>query len=103
MIDGSSTLSVTIVGDAILDDVIMIMDSLKLINPVNTVNTVKLGMLGNFKTYTYDIPLKMTEITEKRRALMEKVQRESTRLLALYTHGDWMQVFVFRRSSFKPR
>lgn len=94
-------LHVTIVGEAILDDVQMILEELNLVNPVNQVNAVNRGTLGNFKTFTYDIPIALPEVTEKRRAFMEKVQRESTKLLALYTHGDWMQVYVFRRSAFK--
>ena len=100
-VDSSSILRVTIVGDAILDDVNMILEDINLVNTVNTVNMPVLGSLGNFKTYTYEFPISMNEITEKRRSLMEKVQRESTKLLALYTHGDWMQVYIFRRSAFK--
>ena len=63
---------------------------------INKVNQVNTGMLGNLKTLTYALELSMDELIEARRKLMEEMEKDNTRMMPMYVHGDWMRIFVFK-------
>ena len=85
-------LKVTIVGQDISKEVVVIFDELGL----NAFNTIKTGMLGNLKTLTYTFEIPDEEVIDKRKKLMDELARHDTRLMPMYVHGDWMRVFVFK-------
>lgn len=89
----SRNLLITIVGGGLKDDVEFIFGKLS-INPVNTVNE---SMLGNFKTLTYEIPLKEDDIIDKRRLFIQKLTEYSPKTMVLFECGDWMHVYIFKR------
>lgn len=67
---------------------------------VNQLNPVNRGRLGNFKTLTYSIDIPRDEVIETRRKIMSVLAEESTHLLAMYPHGEWMHVYIFDRRTF---
>jgi predicted amino acid-binding ACT domain protein len=67
---------------------------------INQLNPVNRGRLGNFKTLTYSIDIPRDEVIETRRKIMSALAEESTHLLAMYPHGEWMHVYIFDRRVF---
>lgn len=63
---------------------------------INTVNQINTGMLGNLKTLTYIAEIEESDVIEKRKNLMNAMAKDCMRLMPLYTHGDWMRIFVFK-------
>lgn len=63
------------------------------LNPADQVNT---GMLGNLKMLTYFFEIPEKDVIEKRAKFMTEMAKDTTRLMPLYVHGDWMRVFVFK-------
>lgn len=85
-------LKVTVIGK----DLFKIVERYMELVGLNTVNTVKNGMLGNLTTLTYEIEVKGNEVIKKRAELMEKMAEDSMRLMPMYVHGDWMRIFVMK-------
>lgn len=69
---------------------------------INRVNPVNEGRLGNFRTLTYETDIPDDDLIYKRREFMGGVAEEDG-LLALYEHGDWLNVYIFGRWAFKSR
>lgn len=63
---------------------------------INAVNQINTGMLGNLKTLTYIAEIEESDVIEKRKSLMNAMAEDCMRLMPLYTHGDWMRIFVFK-------
>lgn len=94
-------LTVTVVGNDIYDQVIAaIKEACIRINPVNP---VKQGRLGNFMTLTVTCSIPDDEIITKRRTFMDILCKEGSNLTAMYEHGDWMRVYIFKKTAWKSR
>ena len=85
-------LRVTVVGQDLFK---LVEDIFELIG-LNRVNQVNTGMLGNLKILTYMFEIPEQEVIDKRKKLMNKISEDPIRLMAMYVHGDWMRVFVFK-------
>ena len=85
-------LNVTIIGQDLFSVMADIFDEIGL-NRVNQVNT---GMLGNLKILIYKFELEENDVIAKRKALMNRVSKEYTRMTAMYVHGDWMRIFIMK-------
>jgi len=83
---------VTIVGQDIFKIVEEILDLVGL----NVVNNANYGMLGNLKTLTYTLAVDESEVIEKRKNLIRIIEKDDKRLMPLYSHGDWMRIYVFK-------
>lgn len=86
------TLRVTVIGK----DLFKIVERYMELAEINTVNTVKSGMLGNLTTSTYEIAMREDEVIKKRGKLMDLMSEDNMRLMPMYVHGDWMRLFVMR-------
>ena len=87
-----SVLHLTIIGQ----DIFKIVEEKLMLAGINTATQVSNGMLGNLKTLTYALELSMDELIEARRKLMEEMEKDNTRMMPMYVHGDWMRIFVFK-------
>lgn len=96
--DSSTLLFITVVGQDILDIVNPVLDEMT-VNPVNPVNA---GMLGNFKIFKYAITTSPETAIVFRRELMERLLKHSD-ILPMFEGGDWMKIYIFKRSAFKTR
>ena len=85
-------LKVTVIGK----DLCKIVENYMELAGINTVNTVRTGMLGNLTTHTYEVTMREDEVIKKRGIFMEKMAEDSMRLMPMYVHGDWMRIFVMR-------
>lgn len=85
-------LKVTVVGK----DIFKIVERYMALAGINTVNTVRSGMLGNLTTSTYEIAIREDEVIKKRGRLMEMMAEDNMRLMPMYVHGDWMRIFVMK-------
>lgn len=85
-------LRVTVVGQDLFK---LVEDIFELIG-LNRVNQVNTGMLGNLKILTYMFEIPEQEVIDKRKKLMNKISEDPIRLMAMYVHGDWMRIFVFK-------
>ena len=94
-------LRITIVGNDILDQVC---EAVKLAgiraNPINRIND---GKLGNFTTLMMTADISEEELIAKRRTFMDAIVKNGSSLMALYEHGDWMRVYIFKRNAWKSR
>ncbi len=89
-------LYVTVIGGDTASHAERIFDDLRL-KSINQINDGALGRLGNFKTYTYIFELPEEEVIERRKKLMKALIGESAEWCGMYEHGDWMQLYLFRR------
>jgi len=85
-------LKVTVIGK----DLCKIVEGYMELAGINTVNTVRTGMLGNLTTHTYEIAIREDEVIKKRGIFMEKMAEDNMRLMPMYVHGDWMRIFVMK-------
>lgn len=88
---------VTIVGNGIDDFVRSVFKELT----VNSIKEINRGSLGNFATLTYEIEIDDDFVISQRKLFMTRISDASTRLVGLYEHGNWMHIYVFKRSAFK--
>lgn len=88
---------VTIVGSGI-DEVVEPIFGLLSIDSISKVNS---GSLGNLRTLTYSLDISDDLVISQRKKLMSELSKEATHLLAFYEHGDWMHVYIFKRTAFK--
>lgn len=88
---------VTIVGSGISEIVEPIFEALA----VNSIIKANTGTLGNLKTLTYSLDFSDETVISQRKKLMSELSKEMMHLVAFYEHGDWMHVYVFKRSAFK--
>lgn len=88
---------VTVIGSGVKEIVEPIFNTLT----INSVNEISSGMLGNLRTLTYSISIEDDFVISQRKKLMSELSKESTHLVAFYEHGDWMHVYIFKRSAFK--
>lgn len=95
-------LSITIVGDAILPTVRYVLSSMGInqLNPANITKSVKIGRLGNFKTYSLDVLVDDPDFMSKRKLLMAELVKESTHLHVMCSYGRVVDVYIFDRRSF---
>lgn len=93
-------LTVTVVGNDIYDQVLM---AIKEAIGSYPVNPVKQGRLGNFMTLTVTCSIPDKEIIIKRRSFMDILCKEGSNLTAMYEHGDWMRVYIFKKTAWKSR
>lgn len=70
------------------------------INPVNAINMVNKGMLGNFITLTYEVNIPDGQMVMIRKKLMQEIT-DTKLLVALYEHGDWSRVYILAKSAFR--
>ena len=96
----TAKLVLTIVGGDLVDIVFSKLRKASI--DVNTVNLVNEGKLGNFRTLTYETDISDDDLIYKRRTFMDGVTSEDG-LMALYEHGDWMNVYILGRWAFKTR
>lgn len=91
-------LRITIVGQDIFREVIDVFADVDLNEEVlvNRVKEIRDGMLGNLKTLTYVFLIPSDTVIRVRKAIMVNLTKNSTRLLPMYVHGDWMRMFVFK-------
>lgn len=91
------TLKVTVVGK----DIFKIMEQIFEIVELNTANMVSNGMLGNLKILNYEFELEEVEIIRIRKNLLQEIQADNKRLMAMFVAGDWMRIFVFEPFAIK--
>lgn len=89
-------LYVTVIGGDTAAHAERIFDDLRL-KSINQIKDRVLGRLGNFKTYTYIFEIPEEEVIDKRKKLMKALIGESAEWCGMYEHGDWMQLYLFRR------
>lgn len=89
-------LYVTVVGGDTAAHAERIFHDLRL-KSINQTKDGELGRLGNFKTYTYIFELPEEEVIEKRKTLMKALVGESGEWVGMYEHGDWMQLYLFKK------
>lgn len=91
-------LFITVVGYDLLDIVQSIFEKCG----VKELKAPKRGMLGNFKTFKFAFAIESENVIVYRRILMEKLLAHSD-LMPMYEGGDWMKIYIFKRSAFKTR
>lgn len=84
---------VTIVGSGFDEEFEWILSDLK----IRTVNTVNSGMFGNFGTLTYYLDISEDGKIEIRRKLMNLIRERLPSAMALYEHGDWNRIYIFKK------
>lgn len=91
-------LKVTVVGKDIFKEVISIFEEVGLrdLESANKVKEIKTGSLGNLNTLTYIFEIPTSKVIDIRKALMVMLTENSSRLMPMYVHGDWMRIFVFK-------
>ena len=85
-------LRVTVVGK----DLCKIVEGIFELVGLNTVNTVRNGMLGNLTTLTYEFMLEEDEVIAVRKKLMNELAKDYLHIMPMYVHGDWMRIFVMK-------
>jgi hypothetical protein len=58
-------------------------------------------MLGNFNLYAYGFDIPEENFISIRRSIMDKATFNNANVSALYEHGDYRNVYIFRKSAFK--
>lgn len=91
-------LIVNVVGQDLLDLVEPIFEELG----INKVNRVNPHMLGNFKVFKFMLAVEAENTIIFRRELMNRLLSHSD-LLPMFEGGDWMKIYIFKRSAFKTR
>ena len=90
-------LVVTVVGKGLIEIMTSIFNDLGL----TPINLPTLGMLGNFNLYAYGFDIPEENFISIRRSIMDKATFNNTNVSALYEHGDYRNVYIFRKSAFK--
>ena len=99
MKERTDVLLITVIGGDALKPTRSVLARLG-INGVNGVNPVNDGRFGNFKTITMSMELPVSEVIDVRKHMMKELAKESTHLLPMYPHGEWMHVYIFDRRAF---
>ena len=90
-------LRVTIIGQDIFKEVAVIFEDVGL----RVVNQINSGMLGNLKGLTYVFELEEEKVIDTRKNLMKALTEYGPRFTAMYVHGDWMRIFIFKSMSLR--
>lgn len=84
-------LFVTVVGTDLIKSVEKIFDELGM-----HYDDFKKNSIGNMKTTVYSFMIDEDEIIAKRKRLMNRIMLEPLKYTAMYVHGDWMRLFIFK-------
>lgn len=92
-------LQITVVGNDLIDVMMSIFSDLGLI----PINSPYKGMLGNFKLFTYVFDIDESEFIATRREIMNRVSFNNSHIIAMYKHGDYKNVCIFKKNAFRTR
>lgn len=85
-------LYVTVVGTELIKSVEKIFKELGM-----KYDDFKKGSIGNMKTMVYTFVTEQDHVIITRKKLMECIMMEPFKYTAMYVHGDWMRVFIFKK------
>lgn len=85
-------LYVTVVGIELIKSIQKIFEELGM-----KYDDFKKGSIGNMKSMTFTFVTEQDHVIITRKRLMERIMMEPFKYTAMYVHGDWMRVFIFKK------